>query len=151
MCARAHACHTYGVALVSGIDRIIGLFCKRALQKRRYSAKETYNFIDPTDHSHPIHRGWIALISSTFLTMALCILDNGALTWQRRYSCICCGGVTCVPSCHTYGWVMSSVWNMLHICNTRTDMLHILYEYALWWYNVCAMTHSRRLLHAMHT
>jgi len=44
----------YGVALVSRIDKIIGLFCKRALQKRRYSAKETYNFIDPTDCSHPI-------------------------------------------------------------------------------------------------
>ena len=27
---------------------ITGLFCKRALQKRRYSAKETYNLIDPT-------------------------------------------------------------------------------------------------------
>ena len=33
----------YGVALVSRIDKIIGLFCKRVLQKRRYSAKETYN------------------------------------------------------------------------------------------------------------
>ena len=44
----------YGVASVSRIDKIIGLFCKRALQKRRYSAKETYNFIDPTDRSHPI-------------------------------------------------------------------------------------------------
>jgi len=38
-----HMClaHEYGVALVSRIDKIIGLFCKRALQKRRYSAKET--------------------------------------------------------------------------------------------------------------
>jgi len=44
----------YGVALVSTIDKIIGLLCKRALQKRRYSAKETCNFIDPTDRSHPI-------------------------------------------------------------------------------------------------
>jgi len=42
------------VALVSRIDKIIGLFCKRALQKRRYSAKEIYHFIDPTDRSHPI-------------------------------------------------------------------------------------------------
>jgi len=33
----------YGVALVSRSDTIIGLFCKRALQKRQYSAKETYN------------------------------------------------------------------------------------------------------------
>jgi len=44
----------YGVALISRIDEIIGLFCKRALSKRRYSAKETYNLIDPTDRSHPI-------------------------------------------------------------------------------------------------
>jgi len=43
-----------GVAVVSMIDKIIGLFCTRALQKRRYSAKETFNIIDPTDHSHPI-------------------------------------------------------------------------------------------------
>ena len=44
----------YGVALVSRIEKIIGLFCKRALQKRQYSTIETYNFIDPTDRSHPI-------------------------------------------------------------------------------------------------
>jgi len=31
----------YGVALVSMIDKIIGLFCKRALWKRQYSAKES--------------------------------------------------------------------------------------------------------------
>ena len=45
---------SHGVALISRIDKIIGLFCKRALQKRRYFAKETCNFIDPTDRSHPI-------------------------------------------------------------------------------------------------
>ena len=46
----------YGVATVSRIDQIIGLFCKRDLQKRQYSAKETYNLIDLTDRSHPIVR-----------------------------------------------------------------------------------------------
>jgi len=35
-------------------DWIIGLFCKRALYKRLYSAKETCNLIDPTNRSHPI-------------------------------------------------------------------------------------------------
>ena len=40
----------YGVALVSMIDKIICLFCKRALQKSRYSARETYNLIDPSVH-----------------------------------------------------------------------------------------------------
>ena len=33
----------YGVALISRIDKIIGLFCKRDLQKRQYSARETYD------------------------------------------------------------------------------------------------------------
>ena len=45
--------YEYGVALVSRIDKIICLFCKRDLWKRQYSAKETYNSIDPTDRSHP--------------------------------------------------------------------------------------------------
>ena len=44
----------YGVATISTLLKIIGLFCKRALQKRLYSAKETYNFKEPTNRSHPI-------------------------------------------------------------------------------------------------
>ena len=48
-----HVCWC-GVALVSGIDKIISLFCKRARWKRQYSAKETYNLVDPTNSSHPI-------------------------------------------------------------------------------------------------
>jgi len=34
----------YGVATISRLLKIIGLFCKRALWKRLYSAKETYHF-----------------------------------------------------------------------------------------------------------
>ena len=44
-----------GVATVSRPLKIIGLFCKRALDKRLYSAKETYNFKEPTSRSHSIH------------------------------------------------------------------------------------------------
>ena len=43
----------YGVASVSKIDWIVGLFCERALKKRLYFAKETYNLIDPTNSSQP--------------------------------------------------------------------------------------------------
>jgi len=53
-CRRIWSRRVYGVASASRIDTIIGLFCKRALYKRLYSAKETCNFIDPTDRSHPI-------------------------------------------------------------------------------------------------
>ena len=44
----------YGVATTSRLLKIIGLFCERALSKRRYSAKETYHFKTPTHRSHPI-------------------------------------------------------------------------------------------------
>jgi len=39
---------------MSRLLKIIGLFCKRALEKRLYSAKETYNLKEPTHRSHPI-------------------------------------------------------------------------------------------------
>ena len=44
----------YGVATIRRLRKIIGLFCIRALQKRRCSAKETYDFKEPTGRSHPI-------------------------------------------------------------------------------------------------
>ena len=46
--------YVYRVATISRLLKITGLFCKRALQKRRYSAKETYNLKEPTNRSHPI-------------------------------------------------------------------------------------------------
>jgi len=46
--------NSYGVAADSRIDKLRFLFCKRAVQKRRYSAKETRNFIDPANRSHAI-------------------------------------------------------------------------------------------------
>ena len=49
-----HVSFMYGVATISRLLKIIGLLCKRALQKRLYSAKETYNFKEPTNRSHPI-------------------------------------------------------------------------------------------------
>jgi len=45
---------TYGVATISRLLKITGLFCKRALLKRLNSAKETYNFEEPTNRSHSI-------------------------------------------------------------------------------------------------
>jgi len=45
---------SYGVATIIRLLKNIGLFCKRALSKRLYSAKETYNFKEPTYRSHTI-------------------------------------------------------------------------------------------------
>jgi len=40
--------------LVSRLLKIIGLFCRRALQKRWFSAKQNYDIKEPTKRSHPI-------------------------------------------------------------------------------------------------
>jgi len=64
----AHKCHAtaraqrvvwYGVATISRLLKIPGLFCKRALSKRLYSEKETCNFKKPTNRSHLIAREWL--------------------------------------------------------------------------------------------
>ena len=44
----------YGLAKISRLLKIIGLFYKRALKKRLYSTKETCNLKEPTNRSHPI-------------------------------------------------------------------------------------------------
>jgi len=44
----------YAVATICRLLNIKGLFCKRALEKRRYSAKETYNLKEPTNYRHSI-------------------------------------------------------------------------------------------------
>ena len=52
-CTYTHEC-MYGVAMISRLPKITGLFCKRALFKRPYSANENYNFKEPANRSYPI-------------------------------------------------------------------------------------------------
>jgi len=47
----------YGVTTISMLLKMIGLFCKRALLKRRYSAKETCNREAHMFHTHDTIRG----------------------------------------------------------------------------------------------
>jgi len=57
----------YGVDTISRLLKMIGLVCKRALWKRRYSAKETYHFKEPTKRSHPI------VIPSQYYCVCVCV------------------------------------------------------------------------------
>ena len=63
---------TYGLALVSRIDKIIGLFCKRALSKRLYFAKETSNLIHPTNRNRPI----VSCLIFHIWLFSLCMTDK---------------------------------------------------------------------------
>jgi len=44
----------YGVATISRLLRMIGLFCRISSLLQGSFAKETYDFEEPTNHSHPI-------------------------------------------------------------------------------------------------
>jgi len=44
----------YGMATISRLLNIIGLFCRSASLLQGSLAKETYNFKEPTNRSHPI-------------------------------------------------------------------------------------------------
>jgi len=61
-------CHS--AATISRLLRIIGLFCKRALQKRLYSAEENYNFKEPTNRSHLTHCSVLQCHGAATLSLA---------------------------------------------------------------------------------
>jgi len=69
------------VATVSRIDKIIDLFCTIASLLYGSFAKETYNFIDPTNCSHPIPGGPVAM-QQTYGTM----FDSIKVPLARGYS-----------------------------------------------------------------
>jgi len=104
----------YGGASSSRLLKITGLVCKRDLQKRLYSAKETYDFKEPTHRSHPISwatckgigsgittqgpRGWGrgggrgALRMRVWVCMRVCV-------WEIVCVCVCVGESVCVYVC----------------------------------------------------
>jgi len=90
----------YGVATMSTLHKIIRLFCKRALWKRRYSAKETYNFKEPTNRSHPIWGlRWVPGNNMVLLINPMRILVRLVLNWKVLSNLkICCtlSAISCI-------------------------------------------------------
>ena len=64
----------------SRLLKIIGLFCKRALWKRRYSEKETCDLKEPTNRSHPIAR-----VASLELLRSILHFDSSAVTCAKEF------------------------------------------------------------------
>ena len=131
----------YGVASVSRIDKFIGLFCKRALQRRRYSAEETYNLIDPTNRSHAVSRPHLkhadlGLTSNMLISVSpqtsRSLLKHACLIQTKEPSnhpsvsqCVAVGylGVACVARGYWgVGLCCSSLHCVAVVCILRTQM-----------------------------
>ena len=66
------------------IDAIIGLFYKRALYKRQYSAKENSNLIDPDDSSHPITESILTIWSPLRYTNTIIYISHTQMSQNDR-------------------------------------------------------------------
>ena len=86
---------------------MIGLFCKRAPSKRRYSANETYNFKEPTNRSHPI----VSLCLYASVSLRLCVSHVTTSTSVTARVCVCMCAYVCVCVRLFYNWNMSE-WSV---------------------------------------
>ena len=162
-CHMRHTFHSHGVPTMSKLLEIIGLFCNRALLNSLYSAKETYNFKEPINRSHPIcvarhmfmcdsthailrHDSWVCVTSRL---AHMCAMTH-SYVWHVSY--VCHGSLTCVTwLIHMCGVTHSCVWHDLFICVTwlihTCDMSHsyVCHDSCIcvtWLIHMCDMTHS---------
>ena len=62
-----HEIVRYGVATISRLLKIVGLFCRISSLLEGSFAKETYNVKEPTNRSHPIHVCTHLYLNTSFL------------------------------------------------------------------------------------
>ena len=130
----------YRVSTISRLLKIIGLFCKRALEKRLYSAKETYNFKEPTNHSQPICMHIIVGVGVWLWDCTRCVC---VYSWE----CVCVRGLypyvmqICVYACiclcmHVYVYILICIYEYVNM-KTCTQGKHAAHFYIRIFIDVC--------------
>ena len=97
----------YGVATISRMLKNIGLFCKRALQKRPVFCKETCIFKHPTHRSHPIPENTCVSITSTACVHKSCHV----FCWRCVTRFLFFRG--------HYLYIHEYQWQVPHVCTSR--------------------------------
>jgi len=129
--------HTPGIAALRGdrvatirsLLKIIDLFCERTLQKRLYSAKETYDFKEPTHrsrgeegiymyiHTHDTHKNYHSAGTEMYVHTH---------THTRTHICICIYVYICV-----YIYMCVCMYIFIYIIYTYLyTYIHVTYKHA---------------------
>ena len=133
---------TYGVATVSRIDKITGLFCRKMFLLQGSFAKETYNFIDSTNQSHPIPRTiYIESVMSHIRMSRGTCMSESCHTWMSHeipqtwpepstlnhiMSHVWMSRVACMSeSRYTYGWAMACQRRIRNRLQQTSHVTHI--------------------------
>jgi len=111
------------MATISRLLKIIGLFCKRALEKTLHSPIETCNFKEPTNRSHPVPRTRHPIPRTPPHNM--CAVTHIWTKGASKYACVCVCSCLCVCVCvcvcikimhtHTYTHTRKSHQTYKHI------------------------------------
>ena len=75
----------YGVLTISRLLNRIGLFCKRALQKRPIFSEERYNFKEPTNRSHAIAECKQSAFTTLCAHTSMCTFTQGCAEYRLFY------------------------------------------------------------------
>jgi len=117
--------YSYGVATMSRMLKNIGLFCKRALQKRPVFCKETCIFKHPTNRSHPITK--FPFASPLRCGTKISVPKFGSSTTPIKW-----GGMVATVrhnmTWHDVTWSVEATWDMSRGCacicgNMRCDWM----------------------------
>jgi len=104
------SCVCYGVATISRLLKIIGLFCRIQSLLWGSSAKETCNFKEPTNRSLPI---W--LIRAWYAALHACAVTHSHVTWLM--SCVCHDSFACDRNHVTWvSWLIRTWHAKCHVC-----------------------------------
>jgi len=158
-----------GVATISRLLQITGLFCKRALWNRLYSVKDTSNFKEPTNRSHPISHnfenqrmcvmtpfakltngqkhitGWRRLIGSPKLQIIFHQRATKYRSLLRKMTYKDKGSYECSPPCISLLKLDMRVRFAIEICNSRVLRISTRYNgICNWLYTLSAISASCR-------
>ena len=106
--------------MISLLLKIIGLFCKRFLSKKSYSAKETYNFKETTIYSRPI-------VNPAFKIGPYMLWANMCIVLHRKFFLLFSFFITFVTDTHRNTLGATSCRG--HVCDITRPCVTSLYAY----------------------